>query len=87
MADPTARLTLHGGPATTSTWLDLPDGAAPGSELFGAIERLDEVPQVIWVAGEAAAMQRIRKHLFDDRGLPRSRATVRGYWKLGRSAT
>ena len=26
-------------------------------------------------------MQAIRKHLFDGRGLSRSQATVRGYWK------
>jgi NADPH-dependent ferric siderophore reductase len=40
-----------------------------------------------WISrmGEAAAMQRIRRHLFEDRGLPRSQASVRGYWKHGRS--
>jgi len=42
---------------------------------------------VVWVAGEAASVQRIRKHLFDQRGMTRSAATVRGYWKQGRSAT
>lgn len=35
----------------------------------------------LWAAGEASAMQAIRNHLFDDLGLARSRATVRGYWK------
>ena len=39
----------------------------------------------IWAAGEAAAMYRIRHHLFDELGLPRARATVRGYWKHGRA--
>ena len=39
----------------------------------------------IWAAGEAAAMQQIRRHLFDERRVPRSAATVRGYWKHGRS--
>jgi NADPH-dependent ferric siderophore reductase len=42
---------------------------------------------VVWVAGEAAAVQRVRKDLFEGRGLPRSRATIRGYWKRGRSET
>jgi NADPH-dependent ferric siderophore reductase len=37
------------------------------------------------VAGEAAAVQRIRRQLFEDRGLPRPQATVRGYWKHGRT--
>jgi NADPH-dependent ferric siderophore reductase len=38
----------------------------------------------VWAAGEAAAMQRIRRHLFDEREVPRAQATVRGYWKHGR---
>lgn len=37
----------------------------------------------IWVAGEAATVQRIRKHLFNERGVSREQATVRGYWKRG----
>jgi NADPH-dependent ferric siderophore reductase len=41
----------------------------------------------VWAAGEAAAMQRIRKHLFDERNAPRDHTTVRGYWKHGRTAT
>jgi len=39
----------------------------------------------IWVAGEAATVQRIRKHLFNERGISRQQATVRGYWKRGLS--
>jgi NADPH-dependent ferric siderophore reductase len=31
-------------------------------------------------------MQRIRRHLSDERGMPRSRAVVRGYWKHARSS-
>ncbi len=41
----------------------------------------------VWAAGEAAAMQRLRRHLFEQRGLPRGVATVRGYWKHGRTGT
>ncbi|MGH9136793.1 MAG: SIP domain-containing protein, partial [Acidimicrobiales bacterium] len=39
----------------------------------------------VWAAGEAAAMQRIRRHLFEERGRSRRDATVRGYWKHGRA--
>jgi NADPH-dependent ferric siderophore reductase len=39
----------------------------------------------VWAAGEAAAMQRLRRHLFDDRAIPRSHTTIRGYWKQGRA--
>lgn len=37
-----------------------------------------------WVAGEAAAVQRVRKLLFDERAIDRKRTTVRGYWKRDR---
>jgi NADPH-dependent ferric siderophore reductase len=30
-------------------------------------------------------VHRIRKYLFEERGLARNRATVRGYWKHGRA--
>jgi NADPH-dependent ferric siderophore reductase len=35
----------------------------------------------LWCAGEAAAMHVVRNRLFKELGLPRSLATVRGYWK------
>jgi NADPH-dependent ferric siderophore reductase len=64
-------------------------GAAPGDGLVAGVRRavsagLDD-RALIWVAGEAASVQRIRRMLFDDFGVPRSRATIRGYWKHGRS--
>ena len=56
---------------------------APGVQLLAAIQDMVLDPGThIWAAGEAAAMHRIRQHLFKARGLPRSQATVRGYWKL-----
>ena len=39
---------------------------------------------MVWCAGEASAMHRVRTELFKNRGVPRSAATVRGYWKLPR---
>lgn len=41
----------------------------------------------LWAAGEAAEVQRVRRHLFDDLGLARSQTHVRGYWKAGREGT
>ena len=63
--------------------------------LFGVIRRTLALPRLcerwaapaVWIAGEAAAIRKIRTHVFDDRGLPRTAATIRGYWKQGRSAT
>ncbi|GIU84980.1 MAG: siderophore-interacting protein [Acidimicrobiales bacterium] len=39
----------------------------------------------VWAAGEASVMQRIRRLLFEELGMPRSSAAVRGYWKAGRA--
>jgi NADPH-dependent ferric siderophore reductase len=37
----------------------------------------------IYVACEAGAMRRIRRHLLGERNLPREWVTTRGYWKQG----
>ncbi len=85
VARPEARLALPGSPAATVTWHDLAPGARPGDALVGAVRAVDIDPGTrIWVAGEAAAVQRIRRHLFDERGFTRADAVVRGYWKHGR---
>lgn len=86
VARPDARLDLPAHPGATVHWHDLPVGAPPGDALVAAV-RATEIPTDarIWAAGEAAAVHRIRKHLFDERGLARSQCTVRGYWKHGRA--
>jgi NADPH-dependent ferric siderophore reductase len=67
-------------------WLDLPPGAAPGEAMVAAVRDAELVDGVrVWAAGEAAAVQRIRRHLFEERGMPRTHASVRGYWKRDRS--
>ena len=62
-------------------------GGVPGGALVEAVTHthIDAATRV-WVAGEAAAVQQIRTHLFDTRGVPRAHAVVRGYWKHGRAA-
>jgi NADPH-dependent ferric siderophore reductase len=85
VAHPDARLALPAHPNATITWYDLPAGAPPGDALVAAVKRAHFGPEErIWVAGEAAAVQRIRRHLFEERAVPRGHATVRGYWKYGR---
>ncbi len=80
IADDEARLPLP------VQWHVLPAGAPPGDALVAAVTSAHLAPATrVWVAGEAAAVQRIRRHLFQDLGLPRSQATVRGYWKHGRT--
>lgn len=87
IADPSARLDLPSHPGAIVRWHDLAEGSAPGDALVPAVSASALPPEggPIWVAGEAAAVQRIRRHLFEERGLPRDRATIRGYWKRGRA--
>lgn len=82
-----ARIDLpeHGG--ADVVWHTGDDDAAPGDAMVAAALAIDELPDAVWVAGEAAAVQRLRTHLFDDRGRSRASVTARGYWKHGRSAT
>ncbi len=89
VADPDARLDLPAHPGATVEWYDLPAGAPPGDALVAAVTAATgaglPAGTRIWAAGEAAAVQRIRRHLFEECGLPRSQAWVRGYWKHGRA--
>ena len=87
VAHPDARLDLPPHPATTISWLDAEPGANPGDAMVAAVRAMPELPDHVWVAGEAAAVQRLRTHLFDERGRSRSTVTARGYWKRGRAAT
>ncbi len=82
VARPEGRLDLPDHQGAEVTWLDLDPGASPGDALAVAVTAATIVPGTrVWVAGEAAAVQRIRTHLFDERGLDRRATTVRGYWK------
>lgn len=85
MADPSARIPLPDRGGVQVAWLDLPADEAPGTAMDEAVRAADISDETnIWVAGEAAGVQAIRRHLFDGRSVPRSRAVVRGYWKHGR---
>jgi NADPH-dependent ferric siderophore reductase len=65
VASPDARLVLSNHAHATVDWLDLPADAAPGDALVAAVADGELAPGTrIWAAGEAAAMQRIRRHLF-----------------------
>jgi NADPH-dependent ferric siderophore reductase len=86
VAHPDARRALPDHPRATIEWSDLPPGASAGDALVAAVRGADLATGArVWVAGEAAAVQRIRRHLFEDRKLLRIQASVRGYWKQGRS--
>lgn len=86
VAEPDGRLPLPEHPRATVEWCDLPRGAPPGEALVGAIRGADLLSDArVWVGGEAAAVQRIRRYLFEERGVARAQTSVRGYWKHGRT--
>jgi len=78
------------GPAAPAAGTSHPCPASGAGEtgrdtLVDAVRNEDLDADVrVWAAGEAAAVQRIRRYLFQDRGLARTQAVVRGYWKHGR---
>jgi NADPH-dependent ferric siderophore reductase len=86
-AHPDAHMGLPDHPNATVEWHDLPTGGPPGDALVAAIHAAD-IPAGtrVWAAGEAAAVQRIRRHLFEERAIPRPHTSIRGYWKHGRTA-
>lgn len=84
---PAAQIALPDHPNATVDWHVAHDGASPGGAMTDALMGVRDLADDIWVAGEAAAVQQIRKHLFDERSRDRSDVTARGYWKQGRSAT
>ncbi len=86
VAAPEGRSALPRHPGATVAWHDLTDPTDPGSAMVAAVQAAPITDAArIWVAGEAASVQRVRRHLFEERGIPRARCTVRGYWKRGRS--
>jgi len=80
------RVELPSPASVSAAWLVRSPAAGPGDAFVDALrEEPIEDGTRVWVAGEAAAVQRARKLLFDERGLLRSQAVIRGYWKLGRA--
>lgn len=87
VAHPDGRLDLPAHPRAAVAWHDLPAGSPPCHALVAAVRSTELAPGTqVWAAGEAAGVQRIRRHLFEDLGLLRTQAHVRGYWKHGRTA-
>jgi NADPH-dependent ferric siderophore reductase len=71
---------------TEIRWLQRgPDPRHAGRELESSVRRMELPPGTgrIYVACEADAMRRIRRHLIAERAFPRERLVTRGYWRLG----
>ena len=81
-----ARIDLPEHPGVEVTWHETAADAAPGDALVAAVTAIApaDLPDHIWIAGEAAAVQRLRTHLFDECDRTRKSVTARGYWKHDR---
>jgi NADPH-dependent ferric siderophore reductase len=86
-ADGSGVIPMPDHPLATTTWHQADGQGPPGAALVRAIQSAEIAEStLVWCAGEAASMHQIRTHLFGKRGLPRSQATVRGYWKVQRDS-
>lgn len=85
-----AVVALPGHPGATLHWVERAGADVPGEALVAhvdaAVSRAEFAPEDLWVwaAGEAAAVQRIRRVVAGE-GIPRARTVIRGYWKAGRA--
>ncbi|WYB29341.1 SIP domain-containing protein [Streptomyces sp. SM1P] len=68
----------------TITWLSR-DGAPAGTTdlLERAVRSMEWLPgeAYVWAAGEAVSLKGIRRHLGTERGVPRERTHITGYWR------
>jgi NADPH-dependent ferric siderophore reductase len=84
VADADDELPLPGGDGVTVHWHHRARPDAFGAELYDAVAGAELAgADQAWVACEAAAVRRIRKHLLAERGVAPSALTTRGYWRLG----
>lgn len=69
---------------TRVDWVDR-GGLRPGIALERAVRDAALPPDIAsaWVCGERDGVQRIRRHLVDDRGIGKQHIVFSGYWRLG----
>ena len=81
--EPDAKRQLAPGLSDGITWHVADAGRPPKAALVEAAQAVDEVSEGthIWAAGEAAAVQAMRKHFLRTLEIPRERTSIRGYWK------
>ncbi|WP_203743305.1 siderophore-interacting protein [Catellatospora bangladeshensis] len=76
-----------------AAWLvPVPGAAATVEDVDVDVDVLWEVPETsttgalyAWLAGEAAVIRTLRRHLVSDRGLDRRSVAFMGYWRQGRT--
>lgn len=61
-----------------------PDDDDDEAVLWDVGDWTHESPFVAWLAGEAATIKTLRRHLVRERGIDKSQVAFMGYWKYGR---
>ena len=88
VGDETEEQKLNGSGDVDVTWFHRAGSSdGRGDGLVAAVEALDfpAGDVQVFVHGEAGFVFRIRKNLFQERGLPRERVSLSGYWRLGKN--
>ena len=84
VAGPNDQIPLSSPAETTIVWHPRRDQDAWGDELYAAAQNAKTANDTrVWVACEATAVRRIRKHLIGERQVPLEALVTRGYWRLG----
>jgi NADPH-dependent ferric siderophore reductase len=84
VADAEEQLPLDSKADLRVTWLYRGEATAGSAlELAVAAAELPSGDGQVFVAAEARAMRRIRRHLLNDRGIDSDRLYTRGYWMYG----
>ena len=77
-------------PGVRIHWYDRDDAPdqRPGSVVLQAVRRAEMAPGRVcaWVAGESRLATSVRRHLVNDRGVPKADISFAGYWRHGWSA-
>ncbi|PRI10177.1 NADPH-dependent ferric siderophore reductase [Leucobacter massiliensis] len=77
------RQELPAPPGVQLSWLPRePEAEQPLLDAVRSLSWPDETP-FVWLAGEQSEVQRIRRHLTSERGVPASAIDFTGYWKRG----
>jgi NADPH-dependent ferric siderophore reductase len=84
VADVAEQQSLGGPGALAVSWLHR-DGGEPG-QVLAALRGLTLPAGRVqaFVHGEAGLIREVRRHLLDERGVPRDALSVSGYWRRGR---
>lgn len=86
--DAADRQPLEGPDGVEVRWVIRGAGEPPGAAALPELAALHTLPAEVtaFAVGESAVATGARRHLVAERGIPKSRVTFCGYWKVGRAA-